>query len=82
MIKTFLVLIRFCLVELGGLGLHLLEVESIVQSINYFVLLYVADILIRLLLKIMIEYAQLEVGTTEFFLKRSYKVFKDLVMDS
>ena len=68
-------------VELGGLGLYSLEVESIAQAINHFVSLYVADIQTRLLLKTMIEYTQLEVGITEFFLKRSYKDFKDLVMD-
>ena len=81
-IKIFLVSMRFCLVELGGLGLYLLEVESIVQAINYFVSLYVADTSTRLLLKIMIECAQLEVGITEFFLKKSYKDFKNLVIDS
>ena len=80
--KTFLVSMRFCLVELGGLGLYLLEVESIAQAINHFISLYVADTSIRLLLKTVIKYIQLEVGIIEFFLKKSYKDFKDLVMDS
>ena len=82
MMKTFLVSIRFYLVELGGLGLYLLEVESIAQAINYFVSLYIADTLIRLLLKMMIKYVQLEVGIMDFFLIRSFKDFKDLVTDS
>jgi hypothetical protein len=80
--KIFPVLMRICLVELGGLGLYLLEVESTAQAINHFVLLYVADELIRLLLKMMIEYIQLEVGIMDFFLIRSFKDFKDLVTDS
>ena len=79
--KTFLVLIRFCLVELGDLLLHSLEIESIAQAINHFVLLYLVDTLTRHLFKTMIEYVQLEVGITDFFLMRSFKDFKDLVMD-
>ena len=71
MMKIFPVLTRFYLVELGDLGLHSLEVESIAQAINHFVLLYIVDISTRLLLKIMIKYVQLEVGITEFFLKKS-----------
>ena len=82
MMKTFLVSMRFCLVELGGLRLHSLEVESIAQAINHFFLLYIVDTPARLLLKTMIEYMQLEVGITEFFLIRSFKDFKDLVIDS
>ena len=82
MMKIFPVLMRFYPVELGRLGLYLLEVESIAQAINYFISLYIADTLIRLLLKIMIEYVQLEVGITDFFLMRSFKDFKDLVIDS
>ena len=56
MIKIFPVSIRFYPVELRGLGLHSLEVESIAQAINHFVSLYVVDTLTRLLLKIMIKY--------------------------
>ena len=56
MMKLFPVSIRFCLVELEGLELHLLEVELIAQAINYFISLYIADIPTRLLLKTMIEY--------------------------
>ena len=82
MMKIFLVPMRSYPVELGGLGLYLLEVESIVQAINYFVSLYIADTPIRLLLKTMIEHMQLEVGITDFFLMRSFKDFKDLVMDA
>ena len=81
-IKTFLVLMRFCPVELGGLALYLLKVESIAQAINYFISLYIVDITTKLLLKSMIEYMQLEVGIIDFFLIRSFKDFKDLVIDS
>ena len=48
--KIFLVLMRFCPVELGGLGPYSLEEESIAQAINYFVSLYVVDTPTRLLL--------------------------------
>ena len=57
---------RFCLVELGGLGLYSLEVESIAQAINHFTLLYVVDTPTRLLLKTIIECMQLEVGIIGF----------------
>jgi hypothetical protein len=80
--KIFPVSIRFCPAELGGLRLYSLEVESIVQAINHFISLYVADTPTRLLLQIIIEYIQLEVGIIEFFLKKSYKDFKNLVIDS
>ena len=56
MMKTFPVPIRSCPVELEDLDLYLLEVELIAQAINHFILLYIADTPIRLLLKIMIEY--------------------------
>ena len=62
-IKTFPVIIRSLPTFLGGLNLQLLKVEAIAQAIHHLVLLYSSETLTKLLLKIIIEYHQLEIGT-------------------
>ena len=53
---------------LGGLNLQLLEVEAIVYVIHHLVSLYSSETPTKLLLKIIIEYHQLEIGTdTQIF---------------
>ena len=60
-IKAFSILLRSYLIELGGLRLYSFEAEFIIQVINYLVSLYLLVIPVKLLLKIRIEYIQLEV---------------------
>ena len=59
---VFLIVMRSTLLFLGGLDLHLLEVESITQVIYYLITLYSSETLMKLLLKTLIEYHQLEIG--------------------
>ena len=66
--RIFPIVIRDSPVEFGGLGLHSLEIESLVQAVNLFVLLQTAYILIQSLLRIMTEYVQLKIGLTAPFL--------------
>ena len=62
-IKTFSIVLRSLLIFLGGLNLQLLEVEVIAQAIYHLVSLYSLDTPTKLLLKTIIEYHQLEIGT-------------------
>jgi len=78
--KTFLVAMRYSSLELGGLGLYFLEVESNAQAINHFTSLCIADILTRLLLKTMMEYVQLEIGAIEPFFLLQCKYYKGLAI--
>ena len=68
-IKTFPVAMRYSPKELGGLGLHSLEVELVAQIINHFASLCTTDTMTRLLLKMMMECMKLEIGAINpFFL--------------
>ena len=61
--KTFPIIIRTSPTFLGGLNLYQLEVEAIAQAIQNLVSLYSSNTPTRLLLKMMIEYYQIELGT-------------------
>jgi len=61
-IKIFPVVMKSFATFLGGLNLQLLEVEVIAQAIYHLVSLYSLDTPTKLLLKIIIEYHQLEIG--------------------
>ena len=66
--KTFPVIMRSLPTFLGGLNLQRLEVEAITQVIHYLVSLYSSETPTKLLLKTIIEYHQLEIGTeTQIF---------------
>ena len=71
---------RYGPLELGGLGLYSLEIESLAQVVNLFVSLCTTDILTQSLLKIMIECMQLEIGVTIPFLTLQHEDFKELVI--
>ena len=66
--KTFPLVISDCLVEFRRLGLYSLEIESLLQAVNLFILLYMADTLTQLLLKVIIEYIYLEIEVTMLLL--------------
>ena len=61
--KTFPMIIRSLLTFLRGLNLQLLEVEAIAHTIHHLVSLYSSETPTKLLLKTIIEYHQLEIGT-------------------
>ena len=61
--KIFLLVMRSAPSYLGGLNLQSIEIESIVQAIYHLISLYIAETLTKLLLKTIIEYHQLELGT-------------------
>ena len=61
--KTFPLVMRSVPSYLGGLNLQLIEVESIAQAIHHLISLYTAETPTKLLLKTIIEYHQLELGT-------------------
>ena len=71
-----------CPIELRGLGLHSLEIESVSQVANLFVSLYAAKIPIQSLLRVIIEYVQLKIGVVIPFFSLPYKDFKELVIRS
>ena len=63
--KTFPTVMRRVPAHLGGLNLRSVEVEALAQAIHHLISLYEADTPTRLLLKTIIEYHQLELGTNK-----------------
>ena len=61
--RTFPTVMRSVPSFLGGLNLKRLEVETIAQSLHHLITLYSSDTSTQLLLKILIEYHQLELGS-------------------
>ena len=55
-LRIFLIVIRDSPLEFGGLGLHSLKIESLVQAVNLFASLCTADMLTQSLLRVMIEF--------------------------
>ena len=80
--SAFLVAIRCSPVELGGLGLHSLEVESMEQAINNIASLCTVDTPTTLLIKTMIEHVHLEIGVLYSFFSLQYRDYRELVTDS
>ena len=74
-IKTFPIALRSMLVYLGGLNLRSIEVESIAQVIYHLISLYTADTPTKLLLKTIIKYYLLELGTDTQLFSLSYASF-------
>ena len=54
--KTFLTVMRSVPAYLGGLNLHLAEVEALAQAMHHLISLHEADTPTRLLLKTIVEY--------------------------
>ena len=61
--RTFPIVMRSVLQFLGGLNLRRLEIEVIAQSLHHLISLYSTDTSACTLLKTLIEYHQLEVGS-------------------
>ena len=76
--KTFPIALRSLPVHLGGLNLQSIEVEAIAQAIHHLISLYTADTPTKLLLKTIIEYHQLELGTDTQLFSLSYASFGTL----
>ena len=76
----FPIVLRSMPVHLGGLNLQSIEVEVIVQAIHHLILLYTADTPTKLLLKTIIEYHQLELGTDTQLFSLSYASFGALAI--
>ena len=70
--KTFSILMRSTPAFLGGLGVHLLEVEAIAQAIHHLISLCSADALTKSLLKTIAKRHQIELGTDKHVLKLDY----------
>ena len=71
-IKTFPILMRIVPAFLGGMNMHLLEVEAIAQAIHHLVSLCSADTATKFLLKMIIECHQMELGTDKQTFKLDY----------
>ena len=76
--KTFPVIMRSLPTFLGGLYLQLLEVEAIAQAIHLLILLYSSETLTKLLLKIIIEYHQLKIGTDKQLFNLDFDSYSSL----
>ena len=63
---------------LGGLNLHSVAVEALAQAINHFISLHEADTPTRPLLRILIEYHQLELGFEKKLFALSFDTFGHL----
>lgn len=57
---------------LGSLALPKFELEQVIQYLNHFSLLYYSTSQLGNLLHTKLEYSQLHVGTTQFFLLESF----------
>ena len=73
--KTFPKVIRSVPAHFGGFNLYSAEVEALVQALHNLILLHAAGTLTRLLLKTMIEYHQLELGTDRQLFSLSFDSF-------
>lgn len=80
--KSFPTVMRGIPTYFGGLGLHLAEVETLVQAIHHFISLYEAETPTRSLLQILIEYHQLEIGSNRQLFTLSYGTFGHLATNT
>lgn len=78
--KTFPSTMRSVPAHLGGLDLHLAEVEALAQAMHHFISLCEADALPRLLLQILMEYHQLELGSNKQLFILSFDNFGHLTI--
>lgn len=76
--KTFPSVMRSVPAHLGGLDLHLAEVEALAQVMHHFISLHEADTPTRLLLQILMEYHQLELGSDKQLFILSFDNFGHL----
>ena len=76
--KTFPLIMREIPAYLGRLNLHSVAVEALVQAINHFISLCEADTPTRPLLRILIEYHQLELGFEKQLFALSFDTFGHL----
>ena len=74
MMKTFPITMRSIPTFLDKLNIKLLKVEAIRQLIHHLVSLYSANTATKLLLKMIIEYHQIELDTDRQIFKLYYKV--------
>ena len=72
---------RSYLIELDRLGSQIFKVESAVWVIDYLALLHLANMRMKLLFKIAIEYAQLEVSLLKPHLSLKVELFAHLAID-
>ena len=70
--KTFPILMRSVPAFLGELNMHLLEVEAIAQAIHHLVVLCSTDTATKFILKMVIEYHQMKLGTDKQIFKLDY----------
>ena len=80
--KTFPNMMRGVPDYLGGLNLHLVEVEALVQAMHHLILLCKVDNLTRLLLQTLIEYHQLELGTDKQLFTLPFEKHSTLKMET
>ena len=76
--KTFPTVMQRVPAHLGGLNLRSAEVEALAQAIHHLISLYEADTPTQLLLKTIIEYYQLELGTNKQLFSLSFDSFGSL----
>ena len=74
----YLIIMWDCLLVFRGLGLYSLEIESLAQVVNHFVLLSITDISSQSLLRIIIKYMQLKIGLVEFFFMYNHEEYTSL----
>ena len=60
--------------------MYLLEIESLLQAVNLFTLLHIADTLKKSILKVIIEYMHLEIEVTLPLFSLPCEDFEELVM--
>ena len=80
--KTFPSIMREIPAYLGGLNLHSVAVEALAQAINHFISLHEADAPTRPLLRILIEYHQLELGFEKQLFALSFDTFRHLTAET
>ena len=78
--KTFPIVIWHNLIELGGLGLYFLEIESLLQVVNLSESLYIANTPIQSLLRVIIECMHLKIGVITPFFTLLHEDFEELIM--
>lgn len=76
--RTFPIVMRSVPQFLGGLNLRRLEIEVIVQSLHHLISLHSTDTSTCTLLKTLIEYHQLEVGSDKQIFSLKVEDYYDL----
>ena len=73
---------QYSLIELGRLGFYSLEIESLLQVVNLFILLHIAEVPIQSLLRVIIEHMHLKIEVIIPFFTLLEKDFEELVIPS